>query len=57
LIEVPYASGSINLATVTPAVPSPSIPVLTGLYASDIGQSVASNYFLQNGTGAVARTL
>lgn len=37
LIEVPYASGAINLATVTPAVPSPSVPVLTGIYASDVG--------------------
>lgn len=37
LIEVPYTAGAINLATVTPAVPSPSVPVLTGLYTSDIG--------------------
>ena len=57
LIEVPYAAGAINLATVTPAVPSPSVPVSTGLYSSDIGQTVASNTFLQSGTGAIGRTV
>lgn len=42
LIEVPYSVSTLDLATVPAATSNPSLQVLTGIYATDIGVTVAS---------------
>jgi hypothetical protein len=42
LLQVPYSVNSIDLPTAPNAVNSASLPVLTGIYATDIGVTVAA---------------